>query len=78
MKEFLGYLLMAILSIAMVVVLLQIHHRDKNIERCEASKYKTREFEIINNKLACKDSGKGMQILTVMELNKINRRKKGE
>lgn len=67
MKEFLGYLLMAILAIIAIVLLLQIHHNKKNAKLCFDSQWKTREFEIINNKLYCK-TGNGMQMLKVREL----------
>jgi len=63
-----------LLVIAAIYVLIQIRHDRLNIERCEKSQYKTNDYEIINNKLACQDSGKRMQILTVMELYEINRR----
>jgi len=63
--KFLGYLLMAILTIAMIVVLLQIHHDKKNAQLCFDSKWKTREFEINEetNALYCKSSDNGKQEL---------------
>ena len=69
MKEFLGYLLMAILTIATIVSLLQIHHNKKNIERCEKSQYKTKDYKLTEeNKLMCRSSDNSYQILKEREL----------
>ena len=74
MKLFLGYLLMAILAIAAVVSLIQVRHHKANIERCEKSQYKTKDYEITkSHKLSCRSSDNSFQILTVMELDKINK-----
>ena len=67
MKEFLGYLLMVILTLIGIVVLLQIHHEKNNAQLCFDSKWKTREFEIVNNKLYCKTDN-GMQMLKWREM----------
>lgn len=67
MKDFLCDLLMVVLAIAAVILLLDIRHDRLNKERCEKSEYKTREYEITNNKLYCKSSDNSMQQLKIRD-----------
>jgi len=73
MKDFLGNLLMAVLVIATLIGLNEIRHDNLNKKRCELSQYKTREYEIINNKLHCRSSDNSTQELKKSELDKINK-----
>ena len=63
MKDFLGYLLISVLFIAMVVVLIQIKHDKANMNKCLESEYKTKDYKMVNNKLYCRSSENSYQIL---------------
>lgn len=62
--KFLGYLLMAILTIAAFVTVIQINHGKKNAQLCFESKWKTRDYEVSeSNMLTCRSSDNSYQEL---------------
>jgi len=58
----------AIYTLFIIACILEIHHNKNNAQLCFDSEWKTREFEIINNKLHCKSSDNATQELKRREM----------
>lgn len=63
MREFLEWFLAMILTLATIIILIQIRHSKANAATCLDSEYKTANYKVILGVLYCKDTGDGWQPL---------------
>ena len=69
MRELAEWVLVVILFIAAFVVVIQVNSHNDNIATCLASQYKTKDHKLTEeNKLMCRSSDNGYQILKESEL----------